>query len=87
MSPTVAIWAALPTSNCNGWQSADAMLDAVRALDLPGGDGYAWCAGEAGSMASLRRLLVEEKGMDRHAMRVAAYWKRNASAHHENLAD
>ena len=68
-------------------ESADAMLDAVRALDLPGGDGYAWCAGEAGSMASLRRLLVEEKGMDRHAMRVAAYWKRNASAHHENLAD
>ena len=69
------------------WVSTtEAMLDAVRALDMPDGEGYAWCAGEANAMASLRRLLVEEKGLDRHAMRVAAYWKRGATAHHENLA-
>lgn len=38
-------------------------------------------------MARLRRMLLEVKGMDRHAMRVAAYWKLGATAHHENLAD
>ena len=65
--------------------STEALLNAVRALELPPGEGYAWCAGEASAMASLRRLLVEEKGLDRHAMRVAAYWKRGATAHHENL--
>lgn len=70
------------------WVStAEALLETVRALDLPPGEGYAWCAGEAGTMAGLRRLLVEEKGLDRHAMRVAAYWKRGATAHHENLED
>lgn len=68
------------------WVADDtALLDAVRALALPPGDGYAWCAGEAQTMAALRRLLVDDKGHDRHAIRAAAYWKRGASAHHENL--
>jgi NADPH-dependent ferric siderophore reductase len=61
------------------------LIDAVRALPLPPGEGYAWCAGEAGAMAALRRVLVEEKGHDRHAIRAAAYWKQGAAAHHENL--
>jgi NADPH-dependent ferric siderophore reductase len=68
------------------WVSTDAqLLDAVRALALPAGDGYAWCAGEAGAMAALRRELVEVKGHPREAIRAAAYWKRGAAAHHENL--
>lgn len=67
--------------------TAEALQATVRALDLLPGDGYAWCAGEASAMASLRRLLIEEKGLDPKAMRVAAYWKRGATAHHENLED
>ena len=63
----------------------ESLVDAVRALQLPAGEGYAWCAGEAGEMAALRRVLVEEKGHGRHAIRAAAYWKRGAIAHHENL--
>lgn len=65
--------------------TADELLQAVRALVLPPGDGYAWCAGEAGAMAALRRVLVQEKGHDPQAVRAAAYWKRGAVAHHENL--
>jgi NADPH-dependent ferric siderophore reductase len=64
---------------------AEDLVRRVRALALPPGEGYAWCAGEAGAMAALRRVLVEEKGHDRHAVRAAAYWKRGATAHHENL--
>jgi NADPH-dependent ferric siderophore reductase len=70
------------------WVDSDAaLLAAVRALALPPGEGYAWCAGEASVMAELRRLLVDEKGHDRRAIRAAAYWKRGAAAHHENLED
>jgi NADPH-dependent ferric siderophore reductase len=65
--------------------SADELLDAVRGLALPAGDGYAWCAGEASAMAALRRELVEVKGHPREAIRAAAYWKRGATGHHENL--
>jgi NADPH-dependent ferric siderophore reductase len=64
-----------------------ALLQAVRALPLPAGEGYAWCAGEAAAMAALRKILVDEKGHDRHAIRAAAYWKQGAVAHHENLED
>ncbi len=67
--------------------STEGLLDAVRALALPSGEGYAWCAGEALAMAALRRILVEEKGHDRHAIRAAAYWKHGAAAHHENLEE
>lgn len=62
-----------------------ACLAAVRALAWPPGDGYVWCAGEAATVAALRRVLTEEKGVPRHAIRAAAYWKRGAAAHHENL--
>ena len=68
------------------WVSTDAeLLAAVRALALPAGDGYAWCAGEASCMAALRRELVDVKGHPREAIRAAAYWKRGATGHHENL--
>jgi NADPH-dependent ferric siderophore reductase len=61
------------------------LIEAVRALSLPDGEGYAWCAGEARTMATVRRVLVEDKGHDKHAIRAAAYWKQGAAAHHENL--
>ena len=68
------------------WVETDAqLLAAVRALALPAGDGYAWCAGEAACMAALRRELVEVKGHPGEAIRAAAYWKRGAQGHHENL--
>ena len=51
---------------------SDEWLEGRFTLDLPPGEGYAWCAGEAGAMAALRRLLVDEKGHDRHAIRAAA---------------
>lgn len=66
---------------------ADALIEAIRAWPIPAGEGYAWCAGEASTMATLRRVIVDEKGHDRHAIRAAAYWKRGASGHHHNIED
>jgi NADPH-dependent ferric siderophore reductase len=67
--------------------SSDELIEAMRRIELPPGEGYAWCAGEAATMATLRRVLVEEKGHDRHAIRAAAYWKSGAVGHHQNLED
>jgi NADPH-dependent ferric siderophore reductase len=55
-----------------------ACLAALRALQLPPGEGYVWAAGEAADMAELRRILVDEKGHDKRAIRAAAYWRRGA---------
>jgi len=65
--------------------SPDAWLAALRAQALPEGEGYAWCAGEASVMAEARRVLVDEKGHPKEAMRVAAYWKHGKADHHEEL--
>ena len=67
--------------------NAQGVIDALRTLTLPAGDGFAWCAGEAKAVAAQRRVLVEELGIGKHAVRAAAYWKQGTSAHHENLED
>jgi NADPH-dependent ferric siderophore reductase len=64
---------------------AQQLVAAVRALDLPPGEGFVWCAGEASVMAELRALLLQEKSHPKEAMKVAAYWKPGASDFHENL--
>ena len=58
---------------------------AVAAWQRPPGEGYAWGAGEAAEMAATRRVLLEQHGVVKDRMRVAAYWKRGTAAHHENL--
>jgi NADPH-dependent ferric siderophore reductase len=70
------------------WVSSDAeLIAAVQSLALPPGEGYAWCAGEAATMATVRKELVEVKGLGKHQIRAAAYWKRGGSSFHENLED
>jgi NADPH-dependent ferric siderophore reductase len=66
-------------------EDADALAGAVRALDLPPGEGFAWAAGEAAAMRALRHVLVAEKALPKEALRVSAYWKRGVTGHHENV--
>ncbi|WP_370870341.1 siderophore-interacting protein [Hydrogenophaga sp.] len=64
---------------------ADALSRAVAALTLPTGEGFAWAAGEAASMAAVRQVLVERHGLDKARVRASAYWKRGSAGHHETL--
>jgi NADPH-dependent ferric siderophore reductase len=61
------------------------LLSAVRALELPAGEGYAWGGGEAVVMKQLREVLLNEKQHPKEAMRISAYWKHGASDFHEKL--
>jgi NADPH-dependent ferric siderophore reductase len=68
------------------WVSTpEELVSAIRAMQLPPGDGFVWCAGEASTMVRLREILSHEKGHPKEAMRVAAYWKRGSSDYHERL--
>jgi NADPH-dependent ferric siderophore reductase len=70
------------------WVASSAeFLAALRALQLPAGAGYAWCAGEAGVMAQARQILLVDKGHPREDSKIAAYWKPGASDFHETLGD
>nr|WP_315397067.1 siderophore-interacting protein [uncultured Duganella sp.] len=63
----------------------DAIVAAFRAMQMPEGDGFVWCAGEAQMAKQVRDILFVDKGFPREAARISAYWKKGASAHHENL--
>ena len=65
--------------------SAAALVAAIRALPLPAGEGYVWCAGEASAMARVRDVVLGEKAHPREAMRIAAYWKQGSSDYHDEL--
>ncbi|MBL0919052.1 MAG: siderophore-interacting protein [Hydrogenophaga sp.] len=61
------------------------LADAVARLTLPDGEGFAWAAGEAASMAAVRQALVGGHGLDKSRVRASAYWKRGSPGHHETL--
>ena len=59
------------------------LVDAVRALELPDGDGYAWVATEAAAARTLRSHLREERGLAKSATKITGYWKIGTSDHHD----
>jgi NADPH-dependent ferric siderophore reductase len=65
--------------------STDDLFAAVRALQLPAGEGFVWAAGELSVMRTLREILITQKHLPKELMRVAAYWKPGAADFHENL--
>jgi NADPH-dependent ferric siderophore reductase len=67
-------------------QGASSLAAAVRALQLPAGEGFAWAAGESASIIAVREVLINELGLAKHQVKAAAYWKLGAAGHHENLA-
>lgn len=68
------------------WVDSDAeLVETLRALRLPGGDGFAWFGGEASTAKAVRAVLAEDKAHPKDAMRVSAYWKQGVADHHENL--
>lgn len=54
--------------------SAQTLVDAVRALDLPAEPGMAYLAGEARTIQLIRRHLVEERNWPRRNVRTKPFW-------------
>ena len=67
--------------------SQSLLHDAIAALKLPPGEGYAWVAAEAATAKALRRHLVDERGLRKDRVKAAAYWKQGAVAVHETYDD
>jgi NADPH-dependent ferric siderophore reductase len=59
------------------------LIDAVRALELPAGDGFAWAGAEAETARTLRHHLREERGLPKEWTRVTGYWRRGVADHHD----
>ncbi|MER7706024.1 siderophore-interacting protein [Kitasatospora sp. NPDC097605] len=51
------------------------LVEAVAAADLPAGTPFAWLAGEASAVRTLRRHLVEERGVPKASVEFSGYWR------------
>lgn len=58
-----------------------ALIAAVRAAELPEGEGRVFVACEAAAMREIRRHLLEDRGLERGAVYTQGYWKLGASNH------
>lgn len=58
---------------------ADHLPLALEQLKLYSPDTFAWAAGEAVAMKSVRRVLLEQHGLPSEDVKVTGYWKREQS--------
>jgi NADPH-dependent ferric siderophore reductase len=54
---------------------------AVRAAELPQGDGRVWVACEAMAMRQIRRHLLNDRGLPRTSINTQGYWKHGVANH------
>ncbi|MFI6145804.1 siderophore-interacting protein [Streptomyces sp. NPDC051109] len=63
-----------------GKQRTERVLEELRASELPVAHApYVWLAGEAGTVRAVRRHFVQERSIDRRAVRFTGYWRLGAS--------
>ncbi|AKF08725.1 siderophore-interacting protein [Sandaracinus amylolyticus] len=69
-------------------RAGEVLLDAVRALALPEGEGFAWLAGEASQVRAVYRHLLVDRGLPASHVHASGHWKRGVAAHdhHEPIA-
>jgi NADPH-dependent ferric siderophore reductase len=51
------------------------LAEAVRAAELPAGDGQAWLSGESACVRDLRKHLLDERGLGRRRVYATGYWR------------
>ncbi|WP_431496057.1 siderophore-interacting protein [Pseudomonas brassicacearum] len=57
----------------------DNLLRTVQQLEMPGGKLYAWVATESKVSRQIRKVLLEEKGLDQDFVKAVGYWKAEGS--------
>lgn len=53
----------------------DHLLSTVQQLSLPEGELYAWIATEAKASRQIRRVLLDDKGLDQQFVKAVGYWQ------------
>jgi NADPH-dependent ferric siderophore reductase len=63
------------------------LIAALQTLKFPPGRCFAWAALEMQAVRAVRRHLVDERQFDKHWVKAAAYWQRDAAGVHEVIRD
>lgn len=67
--------------------SVSPLLQAVREITLPDGEGFIWAAGESTAIRDVRQHLTQARGVDKSRIRASSYWRRGDVGTHEVLDD
>lgn len=65
---------------------APGLVEAVKAAQLPNGDGYYFIAGESSASAAIRDHLVTGRGVDPDRVKAAGYWRQGEADHDDGHA-
>lgn len=79
-----AIWVRRPLDRAD---DPAPVLDALRELALPQGDGFVWIAAEARVARAARDHLVNERGHPLQWTKAAGYWRKGVADAHEKSMD
>ncbi|WP_328963293.1 siderophore-interacting protein [Streptomyces virginiae] len=64
----------------HGRERTEQVLSALRSAEPGAADApYVWLAGESGTIRAVRRHFVQERSVDRRAVRFTGYWRLGAS--------
>lgn len=64
----------------HGRERTEQVLSALRSADPGAAEApYVWLAGESGTIRAVRRHFVQERSVDRRAVRFTGYWRLGAS--------
>jgi NADPH-dependent ferric siderophore reductase len=69
-----------------GTKSPMSLEVAARAMDMPAGAAI-WITAESTKVATLRRLLLKDRGIDRDRLHATGYWKRGEVDHRDEQAE
>jgi len=73
-----------PTRTIRWVYSAQDLVDMVKEMQLPEGEGFSWIAGEHHLASQVRDVLLAQ-GQPKELMKAAAYWKKGATDFHEKI--
>ena len=55
------------------------LLSTIRQIQMPGGSLYAWVATESKASRQIRRVLLDEHGLDEQLIKAVGYWRAEGS--------
>ncbi|WP_047516513.1 siderophore-interacting protein [Methylophilus sp. Q8] len=64
--------------------SHQSLIDMIKEMSLPEGEGFSWVAGEHTFVLQVRDVLLEQ-GQPKELMKAAAYWKKGETNFHEKI--
>jgi NADPH-dependent ferric siderophore reductase len=63
--------------------SKDNLLATVKQLQVPKGNVYAWVATETKVSRQIRRVLIDEHGLDEQLIKAVGYWRAEGTSEEE----